>query len=101
MNFFFQRELMTFTRESFLAMGFCRFTPGIQGAVRNAQFSCNLRFRFVTGLGQLNRFVLELSSKTWLWFWHRDLLFKTVLSTFYHSTIPAEDPTSITIPSVI
>ena len=45
----------------------------------------------VTGLGQLNRFVLELSSKTWLWFWHRDLLFKIDLSTFYHSTIPGED----------
>src|SRR5437868_8743112 len=91
MNFFFQRQLMTFARKGFLAMCFCRFAPGIQGTVGNAQFSCDLRFRFVTGLGQLNRFLLELSRKTWLWFWHRDLLFKTGLSTFYHSTIPGED----------
>src|ERR1700738_815519 len=91
MNFFFQRQLMTFARKGFLAMCFCRSPPGIQGTVGNAQFSCDLRFRFVTGLGQLNRFLLELSRKTWLWFWHRDLFFKTGLSTFYHSTIPGED----------
>src|SRR5579872_2869970 len=91
MNLFFQWQLVTFARKGFFAMCFCRSAPGIQGTIRNTQFSCNLRFRFVTGPGQLNRFLLELSTKTWLWFWHRDLLFKTGLSTFYHSTIPGED----------
>ena len=48
-------------------------------------------FGFSLVLGELHCFVLKLSSKTWLWFWHHDLLFKNRLPTFYHSTKPGED----------
>src|SRR6266851_5463131 len=78
---------MPFAWKGLIAMIDRLLAPGIQGAVGNAQFSCNLGFRFVTGSGELHRLVLKLGSKGRLWFWHDHLLFLS-RSACPHSTIP-------------
>ncbi len=72
-------------------------TPVVQGAIGNAQITCDLGLRFPAPLHSLHRFQLEFLRKGALFFWHDALPLETLFQVYLLRESPSSPLTGFDI----